>query len=262
MFPLLQIFDVTIGLYQIMALCGVLATGFYCCRISKKLGYDDTDTIIFLLLVSIGVLAGGSLLYAITNFRGIIHVIKNFHLIDSWNTAWFVLQMIFGGSVFYGGLLVGLLVAAIYLRKKPEHKYLVDIAVPGIPLFHFFGRIGCFLGGCCYGIPSKIGFIYTNSLVEEANGVRRFPVPLLEALFNLLLFFLLAYFYNKEKFKNKLLFIYLALYATGRFFIEFLRGDIRRGIWLFLSTSQIISILILIVALTQIIKTYRKTTPV
>jgi len=79
----------------------------------------------------------------------------------------------------------------------------------------------------------------------EANGITRFPVQLLEAVFNFLLFLLLNYLFKIVQFKNKIIYIYLLIYATGRFFIEFLREDAYRGIWLYLSTSQIISILII-----------------
>ena len=253
MYPIIPFLD-TVSTYQIMALIGVLTTGFYCVRVSKRLKYDDTDTIVFLLFTSIGIMIGGGLLFALTNFSGIIFVLNNLHLVNSWDTFVYVLQAIFGGSVFYGGLLGALSVAAIYLRRKPERKYLVDLATPGIPLFHFFGRIGCFLGGCCYGIPSPFGFTFTNSLVIEANGIRRFPVSLLEASFNMGLFIFLSHCFNKGKYKDKLLYVYLGLYATGRFFIEFLRGDAVRGIWLFLSTSQIISLAILTFILIKYIR--------
>jgi phosphatidylglycerol:prolipoprotein diacylglycerol transferase len=67
--------------------------------------------------------------------------------------------------------------------------------------------------------------IFTHALIDAANNVRRFPVQLLEALFNIALFFALHGFRQKEKFKCQLLYVYLLAYAMGRFFIEFFRGD-------------------------------------
>ena len=128
--------------------------------------------------------------------------------------------------------------------KNEKYRKYIDIVSLNIPLFHFFGRIGCFLGGCCFGIPCKIGCTYTMGPIEQANGIARFPAQLLEALFNLCLFFLLNYLYKKRKMENALLYVYLIIYAAGRFFIEFLRGDEYRGFLFGLSTSQIISILI------------------
>ena len=100
---------------------------------------------------------------------------------------------IWGGSVFYGGLLGGILAGAVYLRRKGAALGLwASLTAPAIPLFHVFGRVGCFLGGCCYGLPSAWGFVYRYSPVAEANGVSRFPVQLVEAAWNLVLFLLLA----------------------------------------------------------------------
>ena len=152
---------------------------------------------------------------------------------------------IFGGSVFYGGLLGGLLSGLIVIKaKKMNLKFTTDFLTPIIPLFHTFGRIGCFLSGCCYGVKSKIGFTYKHSLIESANGVNRFPIQLVEASFNLLLFILIYYLFRKGKIKGKLLYLYLILYSIIRFALEFFRGDSYRGFLLHLSTSQIISILI------------------
>ena len=141
----------------------------------------------------------------------------------------------------------------IYVKRETK-KYSVfaDIIAVNIPLFHFFGRIGCFLGGCCFGIPCEFGFVYTINPIAEANGVTRFPVQLLEAGFNILLFFFLYHLFKIGKYKNKLIYIYLFVYAIGRFFIEYLRGDAYRGIWFIFSTSQIISIIIILLIFIKI----------
>lgn len=122
---------------------------------------------------------------------------------------------IWGGSVFYGGLLGGILAGAVYLRRKGRPLDLwASLTAPAIPLFHVFGRVGCFLGGCCYGLPSAWGFVYRYSPVAEANGVSRFPVQLVEAAWNLVLFLLLARLQRRGR--DRLLPLYLALYAPAR----------------------------------------------
>ena len=241
MLPIITtIFGKPVWSYQIMAILGIFAAGIYACRICKKTNHDDNEAIVFLLTISIGVLVGGSLLYLIVNIKDVILILNNVS-INSFRDFFNVFRILFGGSVFYGGLLGGILTAVIFIHKKPHYRYLVDIAVPAIPLFHFFGRIGCFLGGCCYGIESACGFTMRHSLIAEANGVSRFPVQLLEALFNITLFVVLDYFRKKNMFGNKLIYVYLLSYSAGRFFIEYLRGDAHRGFLLIFSTSQIIS---------------------
>jgi phosphatidylglycerol:prolipoprotein diacylglycerol transferase len=245
MFPFFSIFGRTIGMYQIMVLAGIFAAGIYVTQICKKTGHDDNDGIIFLLIVSIGVIAGGHILYSIVNYKIIITIIKNISVINSFDNFLTAVNLIFGGNVFYGGLLGGILAAMIFLKIRPLYGYLLDIAAPAIPLFHFFGRIGCFLAGCCFGIESSFGFTAYHSIIEEANGINRFPVQLLEALVNLVLFVLLDNFRRKNLFRKNLLYLYLLFYSVARFFIEFQRGDEYRGFFFFLSTSQVISILII-----------------
>jgi len=249
----------TIGMYQIMMLAGIFAAGIYVTQICKKNGHDDNDGIIFLLIVSIGVFAGGHILYSIVNYQMFIKVIQNISVINSFEKFLIAVSYVFGGNVFYGGLLGGILTAVIILKKRPQYIYLLDIATPAIPLFHFFGRIGCFLAGCCFGIESSFGFTYDHSIIEEANGINRFPVQLLEAFVNLLLFFILDFIRRKNLFKQNIIYLYLLFYAVARFFLEFLRGDEYRGFVFVLSTSQIISILIFCFAAPNIYRLLRHT---
>ena len=123
-----------------------------------------------------------------------------------------------------------------------------DCAAPGLALFHCFGRIGCFLGGCCYGVESEHGVVFTNALIESVNGVPRVPVQLYEAAFELALFFTLWALLCKGVLKNRLLLVYLISYSVGRFILEFWRGDEYRGFIFGLSTSQIVSIIVFAVS--------------
>lgn len=247
MFPSITIFGKMITSYTILVLIAVFVVGIAIIKRGQKYKIDDNEMIVLLLIASIGIVVGGHLLFGLVNIKLIINVITKFYKITSFGMFIECVKEIFGGQVFYGGLLGGLAFGYLYLKKKHKDINLYSyIITPFIPLFHFFGRIGCFLSGCCYGIESKFGFTYTQALVPSANGVSRFPVQLLEAAFNLILFIVLLTLQKKQKLKNNTLPVYLISYAIGRFFIEFLRGDTYRGIWLGLSTSQIISILILL----------------
>jgi len=259
MFPFITIIGRTIGMYQIAMLFGIFAAGIYVCRLCKKNGYDDNDGIIFLLLTSIGVFIGGRVLYSIVNYEMFIYVIKNITKINSLKKILNAVYLIWGGNIFYGGLLGGLLTAIIIFKKKPQYRYLLDFVVPAVPLFHFFGRIGCFLAGCCFGVESSFGFTFHHSIIEEANEINRFPVQLLEAFINLLLFFILDFFRRKNLFRQNIIYFYLLFYSIARFFIEFLRGDAYRGIFFnFLSTSQIISIMIFCFVIYKIFSLYKE----
>ena len=258
MFPYFELLGRPIGLYPIMTLCGVFSAGIYACVLANKRKYDYVDLIIFILLIFVGLIIGSHLLYMAINYKEIIDVFKNINKINTFEKKLESIGSIFSGSVFYGGLIGSLLTGLILIRKNDKYRKYVDIVALNIPLFHFFGRIGCFLGGCCFGIPCKVGFTYTHNPIEQANGVMRFPVQLLEAFFNVCLFFLLNYLFKKRKMENALIYVYLVIYSTGRFFIEFLRGDAYRGFLFGLSTSQIISIIIFCFVVARVCVIYRK----
>lgn len=248
MYPMINIFGKSISTYAICALIGVLlvfAWVYFLPKRRKTLVKEDA--IITGLISCIGVLVGGHVLYAITNIPYIINVITHYSDLGGfWEFAKY-LVMAFGGQVFYGGLLGGLLAGYIYLRaKRMNAEEYADLFAPAIPLFHAFGRIGCFLGGCCYGMEWEHGITYTNSLVAEANGVPRLPIQLIESGFNFLLFALLAFFFIKGIQKGRLISIYLITYAAARYVFECFRGDSIRGVWFGLSTSQWISIIIVL----------------
>lgn len=140
-----------------------------------------------------------------------------------------------GGYVFYGGLF-GLLLA-VYLSQKLSliKKISWQDYVPAICLAHSVGRIGCFLAGCCHG-----------KMIMQWGTY--FPVQIVEAV---LLFILFIVFHNLKK-RNieqvSYLIYYLASYSIIRFFLELLRGDEIRGIYRRLSTSQWVSIGLIVIS--------------
>lgn len=147
-----------------------------------------------------------------------------------------------GGFVFYGGLLTSLLIIFVYSRLKKNSLKNFSIFIPSLLIGHGLGRVGCLLAGCCYGIELEHKSFY-SVFMHEAH---RFPVQLLEA--TLLLISGLYILKNFIKLKPNLIYLYLLLYSTIRLFTEFFRADGLRGIWFqSISTSQIISILILII---------------
>lgn len=254
MIPPFDIFGKTFSIYGILAIIGIFVAGLYCIYKAKEKNLDENDTIVILLFCCIGILIGGNMLYGLTNYKLIIEFVTTINTISSSTEFFSRLITIFGGSVFYGGLIGGGIAAVLCIKHKGYSLAdYSDILAPTIPLFHTFGRIGCFLGGCCYGIESNFGFTYTVNPITFANGVRRFPIQIVEASMNFALFLVLAFLLNRNKLKGKLIFIYLGSYAIARFIIEFFRGDAYRGIFLGISTSQYISIAMLLYAISGII---------
>jgi len=239
MFPGFFLFNKFISSYVLTALAGIFTACPLAIHRYKKRGGDDISMIFVFLFGAIGCMVGMHLLYGITNIQqwGSLFSAPGFG--EWWESA----QMIFGGSVFYGGLIGGLIAGFLSIRyQKLDPALTADCSAPSIALFHMFGRIGCFLGGCCYGVEWEHGITYTNSLVPSANGVPRVPVQLYEAGLELALFLGLSFLLIRGILKGKLLAVYLLVYPVGRFILEFWRGDDYRGFLFGMSTSQLISI--------------------
>ena len=244
MFPYVIVFGKMIGTYGMFAAFGGIAAGIVMYFLIRKKGGTFPDMMLFGGFVAMGILLGGSILYGITN----ISMLGSLFSASSIGEFGTILMTMFGGSVFYGGLIGGAATGclAVKLFKLDKSLYFDSFAVIA-PLFHAFARVGCFLGGCCYGIECEFGFTaHRNPFVPAVNGVCRFPVQLLEAFCNLLIFAALLYMYRKGISKKKLFFVYVCIYAVVRFALEFLRGDEIRGFVGVLSTSQFISVILLI----------------
>lgn len=244
MFPGFTLFGKYIGSYALFGMLGIFIGFTVGIIYYKKFTGTDIPMILTLIHSAIGAFFGMHVLYGITN-------VSKWHTLGEAKDFWDFITIflnIFGGSVYYGGLIGGLIAGFIYVKKaNMPFDAATDCAAFSIPLFHGISRIGCFLGGCCYGIEWEHGITFTNSLVEQANGVPRVPIQLFEAGYEILLFALIFFLINKTvKYKGKLLAIYLLLYAVGRFILEFWRGDDYRGHLFGLSTSQIISILMFV----------------
>ena len=147
-----------------------------------------------------------------------------------------------GGFVYYGGLFGALLGILIYTNhgKKYVVPHIYNMIAPAIPLFHGFGRIGCFFAGCCYGKELEPPIVFW-----EVLRLKRVPIQMFEALFEFILCFIIL-IWEKKKCSCNLLKVYLVSYGIFRFVIEFFRGDEVRGIFFGLSTSQWISVIVLL----------------
>lgn len=230
---LLTIGPFTIHGYGLMIGIGILAA--YLCTeyLAKKDGLDPEPVFNFLIVgVGAGIL-GAKLLYYISILDEILADPKV--LLDFSN-----------GFVVYGGTLSGIAAAGLYARKKklPFLKYL-DCAAPAIALAQGFGRIGCFLAGCCYGreMDSPISIVFTHSDFAP-NHVPLFPSQLVSSAFNFAHFFVLYTLFKKNERPGRIGAFYLIFYGIGRFVIEYFRGDLARGNVGVLSTSQFISVFV------------------
>lgn len=154
------------------------------------------------------------------------------HVISYWREEfadkplWEIFMIRHGGLVFYGGLIGASLATIFYTRLKalPLWK-LADALAPSIALGQVFGRLGCFLNGCCYGLPTHLPWAVYYPAGNPTHGTGVHPTQLYEALLDLGLYAGLAWFYRRKRFDGQVFALYLIAYALLRASVEFFRGD-------------------------------------
>lgn len=169
-----------------------------------------------------------------------------------------------GGLTWYGGMVGGVGYAMYFLKKEgfPRIKVL-DLGGMILPLGLYFGRMGCWFGGCCFGQPSDAWFAVSFPAWSPASesqwrahlldhpsheSLTVLPTQLMEGLGSLLIAFLIIGFVQpRKRFEGQTFLISMVLYAALRFGLEFVRADDRGGIP-GLTTSQWIGIVIVVAA--------------
>ena len=249
MYPneLFNIFGLSIDLYTICFLVGVIVCLVFTIIAMKKCGYSSTarDTIIIIgiFAILIGLLSAGlfQAFYNLIAGRGFT----------------------FEGMTFIGGLIGGVIAfLGIYflyvyvinprLKEKSFFKsdmnkgvwYLLRIAPISITIAHGFGRIGCFFAGCCYGKETEAWY----GIQFPGLHTKVIPTQLFEAIFlfvlsaaMIVLLFVVNFKYNMS--------LYLISYGIWRFVIEYFRGDYRGSFIPGLSPSQFWSIIMVLLGI-------------
>ena len=261
MFPSFHIGDLEVPLYGLIFLAGLAVAIIIARKISHRVSLPKPDVLYGALYAFIGILIGSKIVYCITMLPKLI---KIWDLLDKaypsfLNRIAYILTFLFGGYVYYGGLIGAVVFLYIYCRQyKVDFVAFIDVFAVMIPFVHGVGRIGCFLAGCCYGIeyhgPFAVQFPYQEG-VPELSEVPKFPVQLFEAGLNFIFFGVLLFLFMKVGLRaGKVLGVYLIYYSIVRFILEYFRGDAIRGSIGVLSTSQIISIVLLPIGIFLTIK--------
>lgn len=230
--------SVTIYTYGFCIALGALSGFIYFYTQAKKhyqVTFDQANNL-FLLLVTAAVVGG-----------------KVFLIFEDPQLYLSQPKKLFSGSgfVFYGSLLTTIPVMLWYFKKiKLPVWGTLDIIGIVTCIVHGFGRMGCFMAGCCYGIPTEsfLGVIFTDPACQaEPLNVALHPTQLYEATWIGLVCVALIVLKSKKQFDGQVFLVYLMLYAMGRSIIEIFRGDIARGFVIenYLSNSQFISLLVI-----------------
>jgi phosphatidylglycerol:prolipoprotein diacylglycerol transferase len=249
MFPrLFELGPITVYTYGVL-LAAAYLFGLQLARVRAKARGLDANRILDLgIYIIISALIGAKLLLLVTDFRTF-----------SANPAE-LLTLARSGGVFYGGLILAVVVALIYIRRIGLPLWTTcDVFAPGIALGHVIGRFGCLFAGCCYGKPTTLpwGITFTDPFaaanVGTPLGVPLHPTQLYEAGAELLILIVLLLTERKGRpFPGRTFWLYMLLYSVSRFIIEFYRGDERGTVGMF-STSQFISVLLVPLAIVMLV---------
>jgi phosphatidylglycerol---prolipoprotein diacylglyceryl transferase len=245
----LRLGPLTIHWYGMLVMMGFMAALWVGRRRAKSMGMNP-DIMTDLCIVSIiAGIVGARIFFVIQNAEYFFDTTReNYSFFD-------IFKINTGGLVFYGGfILVAFAVMILCRVRKVRVLDMIDLATPCLALGMAFGRIGCLMTGCCYGIALKAGGWHTVVYPDSAPAYNKHalcPVdagtPILASqLFasfgNLLIFTLLTLYFKRRKVRGEIAALFMILYGVHRFLIELLRGDTHKPGEL--SIAQIISIFI------------------
>jgi phosphatidylglycerol---prolipoprotein diacylglyceryl transferase len=226
--------------YGLMIALGVLASFYITLTKSRRFGVDSDLLSSLFIWVIIAAFVGGKLFYFLEDIG---KYTANPSLIK---------KAMGGGFVFYGSLIFAVPTIVWWLRKEkvPVRPFLDILAIVG-PVVHSFGRVGCFLAGCCHGkvCDTWVGvtFSHPDSLAAIKN-VPLYPTQLFDIAVNMIILATVLVLQNKKKFEGQLFLVYLMMYGVGRSIVEMYRGDETRGFIIdgVVSHSQFIAFFIIV----------------
>lgn len=220
----ISIFGKNISFYAILGFIGLMAALFLCLKRRTRYGIEKDDIVNLMAYSIVGIIVGSKLLALVCMIPQFVEYWDRIQ----WNSE-FVGILFQSGFVFYGGLAGSILAFYLYCRQfKIPFGRVMELIAPAIPLFHFFGRIGCYTAGCC-------------------GGIGGFPLQLVEAFGNFLIFALIIYIQDRRRSFDGTFPLYMLTYGCMRFVLEFFRGDPERGFIGPLSVSQWISIAVVLI---------------
>jgi len=269
MYPILFEFGpFTISSFGVMMVMAFLLGNYLLRKDVVAEGFDPIIAEEITFRAAIGGILGAKIYYLIENIpsghaadniSGLVNIIAGIFTLNGEKIA-YGLQNFGAGLVFLGGLVGGLLTVSWYFYRNNLNWYkMADLVAPFLVLGHGIGRIGCFLVGDDYGVPSNLPWACTfpNGLPPTTIPVH--PTQLYEMSAYFIIFFYLRYRKQIQNFSGEIIFEYLFLAGFARFMVEFIRTNTK---YIFdLSGAQYISILMMAIGTYQLWKLRKINSP-
>ncbi|MBN2010321.1 prolipoprotein diacylglyceryl transferase [candidate division KSB1 bacterium] len=220
---LFKIGPLEIHSYGFMLAISFLLGIFLAMHRAKKQGIDPGFIMDLAVVIVVSAILGARFLYVIFHleeFQG--------HWLDTINPFQSNGQIGIAGLTMLGGFLAALFATLYYIRlKKQPVLKVTDIMAPSMGLGIFITRIGCFLNGCCYGMPTKSSFGMVFSMDSPAGyhfpNIPIHPTQLYSSFYGLVILVTLLFVERWKKFDGFLLYVFLILYGISRFTIDMFR---------------------------------------
>lgn len=231
-----EIFGFQVYWYGILAAVAFVLAFSTASRRAPRAGVKSEEVFNLAPWIIVGAIFGARLLYVVSYWD------KEFA--GKPITAIFNMR---SGLVYYGGLIGASIATIIFCRRAKVPLWrMSDVMAPSIALGHAFGRVGCFMTGCCYGKPTDLPWAVHFPADHWTKGVGVHPTQLYESALNFLFYAGLAWLYRRRKFDGQVFAVYLIGYAIIRTTTEMFRGDYTRFYLGGIATpGQTVSILIL-----------------
>ena len=251
MYPIL----IEFGFFKIFTYGLLVATGFLVAILlassrAEKEGLDSQKVLDLCFYVMVSALLGARLLYVIVEYRYFLD--SPLEIFKFWK----------GGLVFYGGLILGVLISLWYLKRNQMPMWkTADLLAPSIALGQLIGRWGCFFAGCCYGKKTDVawGITFTDPRSLAPLEISLHPTQVYLSLNAVFIFIFLMWLSKRKVFDGQILWSYGILYSIGRFLIEYFRGDDRGfPVEQVLSTSQFVGVFVFSFSVFMLLTLYRK----
>ena len=256
---LFDLFGLTISPYGVLLSIGLLAGVVLAVHRARKCGVREDAIMDVAFLGTLAGFAGGRIAFILTH-------------LPEFRQAPLEVLLDRAGFTFLGGLILGTIASIWIIRWRKERFFAVaDVIAPSLALAHFFGRLGCFFAGCCYGsvCPAGMEALGVRFPAYETQGrllsppaladhidhgllphsalesLPVWPTQLMEAFGNLAICLFLFWLWRRRRFVGHIFLSYLMAYGVLRFLVEIFRGDADRGAYLGVSTSQWLSLMII-----------------
>ncbi len=231
--------------------------------------HDHLDLLLLAIFTFGGGVIGAKLLFVLVNLR---YYVALPGVSCAGCTVPPFSEYLMSGMVWYGGVLFAIPSALVFARvRKMRFLSLADAAAPALSLGHLWGRVGCFFAGCCYGRPTDLPWavrfppasVAHMEMVDAriidrgvATTMGLHPTQLYEAVAELFILISIIVFSRHQRFKGQTAGLYLTCYGIFRFVVEFARADMTRGAAAGLSTSQWISLGLVLVGAALFIRVW------